>query len=246
MKTKGLLIVVLVVAVVAGGLLVAFKLASSSGSRTEATETTLPEEDGPIDVDTDRDGGTTGPADLSPSSGSAPATGVREDRPKPTPRPSAVGLVRNKPAPGSGAKSSGPRDQRLPHLRSTVSGEEVAQAVNTLETSTEPEQLERAMLTLVRDREKANQEFFTAMLQDKSEDPRLRAQAATGLGQIGASEAQALLLAAMDDDSRIVRARANAALVRLTGRSFGFKADAPREERRIVLDNIRKTVRSLR
>jgi len=246
MGTKGLLIVVLVVAVVAGGLLVAFKLASSSDSRIEATETTLPEDDGPIYVDTDGDGGTTGPADLSPPSGTEPGAAAPDDGPEPMPYSSAIGLVRNKPAPGSGAKSSGPRDQRLPHLQSTVSGEQVAQAVNTLETSTEPKQLERAMLTLVRDREKANQEFFTAMLQDESEDPRLRAQAATGLGEIGASEAQALLLAAMDDDSRIVRARANAAFVRVTGKDFGFKADAPREERLAVLANIRKNMTGLR
>jgi len=245
METKGLLIVVLVVAVVAGGLLVAFKLANSSDSRTEQAETTLPEDDGPVDVDTGGNSGTTGPADPSPPSGNG-AAAEPDDEPEPPPRPPAARLVRDKPAPGTGAKSSGPRDQRLPHLRSTVSGEQVAQAVNTLETSAEPEQLERAMLTLVRDREKANQEFFTAMLQDESEDPRLRAQAATGLGEIGALEAQALLLAAMGDESQIVRARANAAFVRLTGLNFGFKADAPPEERLAVLAKIRKTMPGLR
>jgi len=138
--------------------------------------------------------------------------------------------------------SSGPRDQRLAHLQSTVTAKQVAEAKRVLQTASDPLKRERALVTLVRDREKANKDFFIATLRDMSEDPRVRAAAATGLGRIGALDALPYLLEAMDDDSRIVRARANAAFVHLTGRDFMFRADAPREERLMILDNIRRAV----
>ncbi|GAF82073.1 unnamed protein product, partial [marine sediment metagenome] len=122
-----------------------------------------------------------------------------------------------------------------------VTAEQVAEAHRILETDSSPDRRERAMVTLVRDREKANRDLFVATLRDMSEDPNVRAAAATGLARIGALDTVPDLLDAMDDDAAIVRARAGAAVAHLIHRNYYFNANAPREERLMVIDNIRRS-----
>lgn len=247
METKGLLIAVVVIVALAGGLFLAYRLVNPGDSGDAPTATAPPRDEVPDAPQTPADPGPAGPTDATGPSDTGPTGPAPSDGDEPAPpTTAAVPRLRDKPAPGTGAESSGPRDQRLEHLTSTVSGEEVAQAVRALETSSDPGQLEKAMVTLVRDRDKANKEFFIAMLRDESEDPVLRAQAATGLGQIGAREAMPDLVEAMDDEPLILRARAGAALRRLSGFDFGYKADAPLEERLAAIANIRKATPGLR
>ena len=135
--------------------------------------------------------------------------------------------------------SSGPRDQRPSHLQSTVTAEEVEQAMKD-RNDPDPLVREKAMVVISRDREKANEPMFVETLRDKSEDPRVRAQAATGLARIGAIRSVPYLVEAMEDDSEIVRARAYAAFKRLTGRDYGFNPRAPEKQRDSVLARMRQ------
>ena len=237
METKSILFVIVIVALVAGGLFLGFKYiggATRSEPPEPPPEATLPD-DGHADAAAD------GADNDSPPS----PDGALSDRGV----GSHTGAGRTSASSGgpqgttsSGPMtSSGPRDQRLPHLQSTVTAEQVAEAHRILETDSNPDRRERAMVTLVRDREKANRDFFVATLRDMSEDPSVRAAAATGLGRIGARDTVPDLLDAMDDDAVIVRTRAGAAVAYLINRNYYFNARAPREERLMVIDNIRRS-----
>lgn len=232
MGTKSILFVIVIVALVAGGLFLGFRHISAAARSAPPPQATLPD-DGPADAVADgADNGTPpGPGGTRSGAGDRLHTGAGGT--------SAGGGGSQGTAPSGPMTSSGPRDQRLPHLQSTVTAEQVAEAHRILETDSNSDRRERAMVTLVRDREKANRDFFVATLRDMSEDPRVRATAATGLGRIGALDTVPDLLNAMDDDAAILRARAGAAVSHLTGRNYHFNANAPREERLMVIDNIR-------
>ncbi len=258
MDTKKVLIVVVGLALVAGGSLYVLNLTDEPDEpQGYADDTTIAEEDdfSPEDTATSPRPSMDDDAQRpSPPSPSSPRPPVRRPSPAPAPRASgnpigpnpnaSAATVRNgKPAPGSGAITSGPRGQRLEHLPSTVSDEDLARAEQTIATSDNVDQLEKAMVTLTRHRDKANIEFFIAMLRDKSEDPIVRAKAAEGLAMIGARQALPYLLEAMGDESRRVRAAANGAFIRLgDGHNYGFDPKAPRADREEMLARIRGTV----
>jgi len=219
MGIKGLVIIIILAALVAGGLFIAFRESNKPPLPGQSVES-AGEGEGP-EVE-------------------AAAPVVSGDR-APSGRSGGISAGGGSTASGSPSQpmaSSGPRDQRMAHLQSSVTAEEVAQAHRNLDTSTDPLVREKAMHTLVNDREKANRDLFLATLRDKSEDPNTRAQAATGLGLIGAIETVPYLLQAMDDDNVRIRARAYSAFRYLTGVDYGFKADSPREQRLKILESI--------
>lgn len=255
MDTKKVLIVVVGLALVAGGSLYVLNLTDEPDETKDyADDTTIAEENDYLPEDAAAPPGPSAGEDASRPSPSSPRPPVRRPSPAPAPRASAnpigpnpnasAATVRSgKPAPGSGVITSGPRDQRLEHLTSTVSDGDLARAEQTIATSDNVDQLEKAMVTLMRHRDKANIEFFIAMLRDKSEDPIVRAKAAEGLAMIGARQALPYLLEAMGDESRRVRAAANGAFIRLgDGHNYGFDPKAPRADREEMLARIRGTV----
>jgi hypothetical protein len=135
--------------------------------------------------------------------------------------------------------TSGDRENRLEHLQTNNTVEEVVAAFETLRESDDPEEKEVAMLVISRDKEKSNKEFFIEMMRDTSQPEGVRANAATGLANIGALDAVPYLLEAMaDPDCPTLRARASSGLVRLTGRDYGFDATAPASYREDMLAKI--------
>lgn len=239
MDTGKVVIVVIGVVLVGGGLFYLRSLTSDPNEpQDDVDETALLEDQDDLQEDMTKPDAPMDspppPARPSPRPTSTLAVGPIG----PNSRASSATVRHGKPAPGAGAVTSGPRGNRPGHLPSTVSAAEVAQAEQTIATSDDPAQLERAMVTLTRDRDKANIEFFIAMLRDESEDPIVRSKAAEGLAMIGAQQALPYLLEAMSDESWRVRARANAAFVRLGMRDFGFDAKAPLEDREAVLKRI--------
>ena len=140
---------------------------------------------------------------------------------------------------------SGERENRPDHLKTNNTLEDVVVAFNTLAESDDPVEQEKAMLVIARDKEKSNKEFFIEMMRDTSQTEGVRANAAKGLANIGALDATPYLLEAMEDpECPTLRARAYAALVRLSGRSYGFDASAPREYREDVIAKIRADTRA--
>jgi len=136
--------------------------------------------------------------------------------------------------------TSGPRSERPEHLRTTNTAEDVVEAFEVLRESDDPVEREVAMLTIARDKEKANKEYLVEMMRDTSQPEGVRANAALGLGNIGAIDKTAYLIEAMEDPNcPTLRARAYASLVKLTGRSYGFDPKAPKEYREDIIAKIR-------
>ncbi len=140
---------------------------------------------------------------------------------------------------------SPPREQRREHnvspewehLVSTVSAADVAAAYMDIE-SDDPEISADAMKILVRDREKANEELFILYLADETVAPQTRANAAYGLGQIGALNAAPYLLDAMRSEHLVVRQAGYTALNRLTPLNITFDARAPEASREAKINAI--------
>lgn len=65
----------------------------------------------------------------------------------------------------------------------------------------------------------------------REEDPQLRLRAVVALGFSQSPKAVPILIEALKDEDRKVRAKANLSLRLLTGKDFGFKADAPEAQR---------------
>ena len=72
----------------------------------------------------------------------------------------------------------------------------------------------------------------------KSPTPETRAAAADRLGHLHDFDAMPLLLAAMDDENQEVRGRAGAAVGKILGVDFYFRADDPPKERREAMGRI--------
>lgn len=101
-----------------------------------------------------------------------------------------------------------------------------------------PEVREAAAIALGRaaDRDRTGA-LVRAVSADRS--PNVRAAAATALGVMYAYNEMPKLLKALDDPDRMVRRRAAAATRRITGIDFGYRADAPREQRRRIVARMR-------
>jgi len=70
----------------------------------------------------------------------------------------------------------------------------------------------------------------------QSSSPRVRAGAAIGLGLLRDWQSMPQLVEAMRDDSQLLRGRAAMAVNRIVAQDFGFRADAPPEQRRQVIE----------
>ena len=68
----------------------------------------------------------------------------------------------------------------------------------------------------------------------------VRATAASALGQMRAYNEMETLITALEDSDRMVRSRANAAINRITGVHFKFRADDPLKERNKAIAMIRR------
>jgi hypothetical protein len=182
-------------------------------------------------------GGTTRPGSVSRSSGKStvreiPGTVIRPD--------GTVEEVKIPEGENPIKYTSGPRSQRPEHLRTTNTAEDVVVAFETLRESDDPVEREVAMLTIARDKEKANKDYLVEMMRDTSQPEGVRANAALGLGNIGALDMTPYLIEAMEDPNcPTLRARAYASLVKLTGRSYGFDPKAPKEYRDDIIAKIR-------
>lgn len=107
--------------------------------------------------------------------------------------------------------------------------------------STAPDQTDSkiaAVERLSRGGAEARPVLTQTLQQDAS--PRVRAEAAAALGVVGQIESMPELLTAMEDPDPLVRARAGAAVRRIMGANFYFRAEADPAERRRVIEVIRK------
>ncbi len=123
------------------------------------------------------------------------------------------------------------------HLISTVSATDVAAAYEDIE-SDDPEISADAMKILARDREKANEELFILYLADETVAPQTRANAAYGLGQIGAFNAAPYLIDAMRSEHLAVRQAAYSSLNRLTPLNIVFDPRAPESSREAKINAV--------
>jgi hypothetical protein len=142
-------------------------------------------------------------------------------------------------------RESPPREERRQgtvseqwaHLISTVSAEDVARAYMDIE-SDDAEISADAMRILARDREKANEELFLLYLCDESVPPQTRANAAYGLGEIGALNAAPYLVWAMQSEHLTIRRSAYTALRGLTPVEIIFDPSGPESSRQARIDQL--------
>ena len=76
--------------------------------------------------------------------------------------------------------------------------------------------------------------------------PDVRAAAAQGLGDVQDFQSVPELLRLCDDPSPLVRGRAGAAVTNIIGMDFFFKADDPPEQRKAVIESMRRAYEQMR
>lgn len=106
-----------------------------------------------------------------------------------------------------------------------------------------PEVRRIAMVGIGRLQDKGNAEMLATVVRDRQEDPHVRAAAVQAIGELRAWKYRHAALDVLDDPSPLVRGRAAAALHRMTGRNFGFRANATPQERAVIVALMRKMLR---
>jgi HEAT repeat protein len=86
---------------------------------------------------------------------------------------------------------------------------------------------------------KGDPELLTSVLAGKAENPEVRAAAAEQLGAMRWVPAGPALIDAMSEDSIVLRATAGVALRKIMGVHYGYRADAPPQDRQKALDLLR-------
>ena len=137
-------------------------------------------------------------------------------------------------ASGSNVKVARLAVEALGHL-----GTKATPHIESAMQDSRPEIREKAALALGR---AAGVEHSAPLAKAAGSDPsaRVRASAVTALGRMHAYTEMQTLLAALEDEDVDVRRRANAAIRRVLGVSFGFRANDPPEKRRRAIATIRR------
>ena len=86
-------------------------------------------------------------------------------------------------------------------------------------------------------------EMLAGVVRSRKEYPQVRAAAAQALGLLRAWDQRAALVEALRDSSALVRGRSAAALRRMTGRDFHFRANDPADKREAAVKRIEEMLR---
>ena len=100
-----------------------------------------------------------------------------------------------------------------------------------------------AMVGVGRQSNKDDGEMLAKVVRDGQEDTEVRAAAVQAIGELRAWKYRHAALDVLDDESPLLRGRAAAALRRMTGRDFGFRATAKAERRAIIVALMRKRLK---
>ncbi|MFP4053204.1 MAG: HEAT repeat domain-containing protein [Phycisphaerae bacterium] len=102
-----------------------------------------------------------------------------------------------------------------------------------------PQVREAAAAAMPSLKEKADRPVLRNMITNRREESTIRAAAASSLGKLQDWDSIPTLIDALSDPNPLVRGRAHASLVKITGRNYGFKANAPLSERNRVIARLR-------
>jgi len=95
-------------------------------------------------------------------------------------------------------------------------------------------------------RDEVDPKVLTEILRREEEQPNVRAAAARAIGRLQLWDGMPALVEAMEHPDPLVRGRAGAAVRKMLGRDYGFRADDPQAKRDVAISAIRKVWRKIK